>query len=287
VSGVGRLLVEPFAAPYLQRAMVMIALLAVLGGVVGVHVVLRRLAFITDALQHTIFPGVAVAYAAGGSLLLGGLVAAVVSVVLLTVLTRHPRVDPDAALALLVSSFFALGVVVVSRGRSFQSDLTALLFGRILDVDRQELVDTAVLVVATVAVLVALHKELLLRAFDPDTSAGLGYRGALLDGVVHVAVALTVVAAVRALGSVLLLAFVVTPAASARLVCRTPAAMMVVAAVLVIGCGWAALAFSYQASLAWGWRLAPGAAVVTTLSLAFVVLAGVRGLLVRTGRISA
>jgi manganese/iron transport system permease protein len=287
VSSAGRLLFEPFAAPYLQRALGMIALLAVLGGVVGVHVVLRRLAFVTDALQHTIFPGIAVAYALGGSLLLGGLVAALVSVVLLTVLARHPRVDTDAALALLVSGFFALGVVVVSRGHSFQSDLTALLFGRILDVDRAELVDTALVAAVTVTVLVVLHKELLLRAFDPEASDALGYPGALLDGVVHVAVALTVVAAVRALGSVLLLAFVVTPAAAARLVCRSPAGMMAVAAGLVALCGWLALALSYQASLAWGWRLAPGAAVVAALSLAFIVLAAPRALLGHTGRLPA
>jgi manganese/iron transport system permease protein len=239
-------------------------------------VVLRRLAFITEALQHTVFPGVAVAYALGASLLAGALVAAVVSVALLTLLARHPRVDHDAALAVLVSSFFAVGVVAVSRGRSFQSDLTALLFGRILNVDSGELLDTAVVTTICLLALGVLHKELVLRAFDPVGSDAMGFRPLILDAVVNVAVALTVVAAIRALGSVLLLAFVVTPAAAARLVCRSPAAMMAVGAGLAVGCGWVALAFSYRASLDWGWRVAPGAAVVTTITLAFAFLAGGR-----------
>jgi manganese/iron transport system permease protein len=284
---VHHLLIEPFAAPYMSRALLMVVMLGVLGGVVGVHVVLRRLAFITEALQHTVFPGVAIAYAIGFSLLAGAVLAAVVSVVLLTLLARHPRVDHDAALALLVSSFFAVGVVAVSRGRSFQSDLTALLFGRILNVDRAELLDTAVVMALCLIALAALHKELVLRAFDPEGSEGMGFRPLVLDAVVNVSVALTVVAAIRALGAVLLLAFVVTPAAAARLVCRSPAAMMLMAAALAVACGWLALAFSYRASLDWGWRVAPGAAVVSAITLAFVVVAAGRAAVGRVRSIRA
>ncbi len=274
----GRLLVDPFGVPFMQRALLEVLLLAVLGGVVGTHVMLRRLAFTTEAFQHTVFPGVAIAFAAGQSLLLGALVAAAVSVVLLTLLTRRPRIDPDAALALLIATFFAVGVVVVSRSRSFQGDLTALLFGRILTVDARQLAHTAVIVAVCVVVLFLLHKELVLRAFDPMGTAAAGYPVWLLDLALNVAVALSVVAAVRAVGSVLLVAFLVTPAAAARLCCRRVGSMMAVAFLVAAVCGWLGLAASYEASVNHGVRLASGATVVLAITAGFLVVAAGAGI---------
>ncbi len=280
----GHLLIDPFGVPFMQRALLEVVLLAVLGGVVGTHVLLRRLAFTTEAFQHTVFPGVAIAFAAGQSLLLGALVAAAVSVVLLTILTRRPRIDPDAALAVLIATFFATGVLAVSRSRSFQGDLTALLFGRILTVDASQLVHTAVIVIVCVALIMAVHKELVLRAFDPLGAAAAGYPTWFLDLVLNVAVALSVVAAVRAVGTVLLVAFLVTPAAAARLCCRRVGSMMAAATGLVVVCGWLGLAASYEASVTHGVRLASGATVVLAITAGFLVVAavtGVRAALVR------
>jgi manganese/iron transport system permease protein len=275
VAGIRRILVDPFSVPFMARALVEVVLLGILGGVLGVHLLLRRKAFVTEALQHTVFPGVAIAFVAGWPLLGGAIGAAVASVLLLQILTRNNRVDADAALALLIATFFALGVVVVSRSDSFQSSLTALLFGRVLAVDARQLEETAVLVVAGVAVLVALHKELVLHAFDPATGAALGYPVRRLDLVVDLVVALAVVAAVRAVGTVLLVAFLVTPAAAARLCCRRVPAMMVVAAALTALCGWIGLAVSYEASVEHGLRLASGALVVLAITAAFLVVAAV------------
>lgn len=283
MAGLRRLLVDPFTVPFMARALVVVVLLGILGGVLGVHLLLRRRAFVTEALQHTVFPGVAVAFVAGQSLLVGALVAAVVSVVLLEVLTRDERVDTDSALALLIATFFALGVVVVSRSDSFQSSLTALLFGRILAVDARQVAETAVLALAGVGVLVALHKELLLRAFDPAAGAALGYPARRLDLVLDMVVALAVVAAVRAVGTVLVVAFLVTPAAAARLWCRRVPAMMVAAAALTALCGWLGLAASYEASVHHDLRLAPGALVVATITAGFLMVAAVVAVRARLG----
>lgn len=273
MAGLRRILVDPFSVPFMARALVEVVLLGILGGVLGVHLLLRRRAFVTEALQHTVFPGVAIAFVAGQSLLAGALVAAVASVLLLQVLTRNDRVDADAALALLIATFFALGVVVVSRSDSFQSSLTALLFGRVLAVDARQVVETAVLVVVGLAVLLAVHKELMLRAFDPAVTGAMGYPVRRLDLVLDLVVALAVVAAVRAVGTVLLVAFLVTPAAAARLCCRRVPPMMVVAAVLTAVCGWLGLAASYEASVNHDLRLASGALVVLTITAGFLVVA--------------
>ncbi|MDQ2827421.1 MAG: metal ABC transporter permease [Actinomycetota bacterium] len=279
-----RVLFDPFGAPFMARALVEVVLLGVLGGVLGVHLLLRRKAFVTEALQHTVFPGVAIAFVTGRSLLVGALAAAVASVMLLHLLTRNERVDTDSALALLIATFFALGVVIVSRSDSFQSSLTALLFGRVLSVDARQVTETAVLVLLGLGVLVALHKELVFRAFDPAASAALGYPAARLDLLLDIVVAVAVVAAVRAVGTVLLVAFLVTPAAAGRLWCRRVPSMMVFGASLTAVCGWLGLAASYEGSVHHDLRLASGALVVVAITAGFLVVTLAGGIRTRLGR---
>jgi manganese/iron transport system permease protein len=275
---VWRFFSEPFAVGYMRRALLEVVMLGALGGVVGVYVLLRRLAFLTEVVQHTVFPGIAIAFAFGQSLLLGALVAGTTSVVLVTIGSRHRRIDPDALMAVLVATFFALGVVVVSRRRGFQSDLTALLFGRILSVNERELIDTAVVAAICAVVLVLLHKEFVLRAFDPEATRAMGYALTRLDLVLNLVITLAVVVSVRAVGTVLVVAFVVTPAAAARLVSRRIGTMLVVAAAFAAIGGWFGLAISYEGSVHHGWRLASGATVVMVFTTGFVVIAGARAL---------
>lgn len=269
------LLIDPFAAPYLQRALVEAVLLGVLAGIVGVHVVLRRLAFAADAFTHTVFPGLAIAFALGASLFAGALVAGVASAVSLTVLERNRRIGSDAAVAVVLTSFFAVGVIVVSRTDRYTADLTGLLFGRILTVDAAQITRTAAVLAAVALVLAALHKELVLRAFDPDAAEALGYRLGALDLVVNLAIVAVVVAAAQAVGTLLTVALLITPAATARLVCRSVGSMYLVAAAVGALAGWLGLAASYEASLHHGLRLASGATVVLALTAIFLVaLAG-------------
>ena len=256
----------------MARALLEVLLLGVVGGIVGVHVLLRRLAFLSEALQHTVFPGIVVAFLTGQSLLLGALVAALVTVGLLVLLARRPRVDADAALAVLIAGAFALGVVLVSHRAGFQHDLTALLFGRILAVDTRQIVETALVTAACVAVIAALHKELVLLAFDRPGAAALGYRTGWLDFTLNLVVALVVVAAVRALGTILVVAFLITPAATARLLCRSVASMMAVAVAFALVAGWVGLAVSYEASVHHGVRLASGATVVVAMTTGFALV---------------
>jgi len=268
-----RLLVDPFRDAYMQRALIEILVLSALAGVVSVYVLLRRLAFVGDALTHTIFPGIAVAFVAGQSLFLGALAAGLASAVLLTLATRIPHIDHDAALGVLVGAFFSLGVVIVSTGSSYTADLTALLFGRILTVDVAEILETTAVAVGVLAVLALIHKELVLRAFDADAAEAMGYRVVLLDLVVNGLVALVVVAGVRAVGTVLVIALLVVPGAIARLV-TDRIGPMIASSVAVAGlCGYLGLAASYEASLRHGVRLGSGATIVVALTLAFVLAA--------------
>jgi manganese/iron transport system permease protein len=281
------LLIEPLRAPFMRRAVLEVMLLGVLGGVVGVHVMLRRLSFLTEVVQHTVFPGIAIAFAFGQSLLLGALVTGIGSVLLLGVLARRRRIDADAAMAVLFAVFLAVGVVVVSRRRGFQADLTVLLFGRILSVDTRQLVETLVIAAACVIAIAIVHKELVLRAFDPAGAEAMGYPLTRLDLVLDVVIALAVVAGIRAMGTVLAVALIVTPAATARLVCRRIGPSMIVAALIGAIGGWVGLTIAWNASVEHDVRLAPGATVVVVLTAVFVVVAVVTGIGRRARRAGA
>lgn len=281
-----RLLVEPFELPFMARALVEALLLGVLGGVVSVFVVLRRLAFLADALTHTVFPGVVIGFLVAGTdgLVWGALAFAVLSAVLLTALAANPRVTEDAALAVLLTGFFSVGVVLVSRRSSYTADLTAFLFGRILTVDRSEIAVTAVLAAVVLGTLALLGKELLLRAFDPVGAAALGYRVPLLDLVLNLLVALVVVAAVRAVGTVLVIALLVVPAAAARQLSHRVGVVVVLAAAIGAAGGWLGLAASYEASIGYGVRLAAGGTVVLALVALYLLAFAVRVTRDRFGR---
>lgn len=277
------LLVDPFTAPYMQRALGVAVLLGVLAGLVGVQVALRRLAFLADTFTHTVFPGMAVAFALGASIALGALVAGLASALVFTVLDRSRRVTPDAALAVVLTSFFAVGVLVVSRTERYTADLTGLLFGRILTVDRSHLVEVAVVLVVVAGVLAAAHKELVLRAFDPQAARAAGYRIGALDLAVNVLIVLVVVAAARAVGTLLTVALLITPAAAARAVARSVGAMYAVAAAVGAAGGWLGLAVSYRASMDHDLRLAPGASIVLATTALFVAVLAGRELARRSG----
>lgn len=174
-------------------------------------------------MTHTVFPGVVIGYLAGGvgGVFPGALVAGAVTAVLLTLATRSRRVSDDTALAVLLAAMFAVGVVLVSRRTSYTADLTALLFGRLLTVSTVQIGQTAAVTGLVLAVLAAFAKELQLRAFDPEGTAALGYRVAVLDLILNTTIALVVVAAAQSVGTVLVIALLVVPAA-ARPAARRP-----------------------------------------------------------------
>jgi manganese/iron transport system permease protein len=262
-----QIFVEPFTFPFMARALAELLVLGALAGTVGVLILLRRLAFMTDALTHTVFPGVVVGYllTGEGGIFWGALAAGMLTAVLLTLLTRHRSVTEDTALAVLLTTFFAIGVVLVSRESGYTTDLTAFLFGRILTVTGPQLTQTFVVTALVIAALVLLRRPLMSRTFDPRGAEAAGYRIGLLDLATNAIVALVVVASVRAVGTVLVIALLIVPAAAARAVSDRLAVIVPVAAALGALGGWAGLAISYDASLHHGLRLASGGTVVLVL----------------------
>jgi manganese/iron transport system permease protein len=276
-----------FAAPYMQRALVAVVVVGVLAGVTGVYVVLRRMAFVADAMSHTVFPGVAIAFAMQRSLFLGAFVAGIVTALALTGLGTARRVGDEASLAILLTTMFAVGVVVVSRQHGFTSDLGAFLFGQVLSVSGGDLVLMAAVSVVSVAVLAAVHKELVLRAFDPDGAEAMGYRVVRLDLLLNLLVAGVMVTALRTVGTALAVALLITPAATARLVTRHVTTALAVSVGVAVVAGGVGLAVSWEASVRGGVRLSASATIVSVLTVVFAVTAVVTALARRPRPVAA
>jgi manganese/iron transport system permease protein len=259
------------APAFMQRALLAATVVGIVAGCVGIHVRLRRRAFVTDALTHTVFPGVILASVGDHSLFLGALAGALVSVGLLATLRARRLVGDDDLLAVVLTAFFAVGVVVASRRDSFAADIGAVLFGRILTVSSADVAQMALVGALALALVAALHKELVLRAFDPAGAEAQGYRLGALDLALDVAVALVVVTGFKAVGTLLVVALVVTPPAAAWLCTRSIGAATVVSVALAVAAGWSGLALSAVASRH-EVALPPGATIVVLVTLGFVVV---------------
>ncbi len=210
-------LTDAFSGAFAQRALLEAVMVGIVSGVIGVHVLLRRLPFFTLAMGHATFPGVVLAALAGVNLLLGSGVFGLAVVVSVALLGARRRIDDTSAIGVVLAGTFALGVLLLSAQSGFTKDLSAYLVGSIVTVQPSDLVITAITGVVVLGALAALHKELVLGAFDPDGLAALGYPAVLLDVVMLLLIELVVVTSVPAVGTILSVALIAAPAATARL----------------------------------------------------------------------
>ena len=229
-----RWLTDPFAPAFMQRALLELALLSVVAGALGAFVVLRRLAFATHALGVGAFPGAVVAYGIGVSAFLGGLVSSLLLALGLALLGRRRDLDTAAATGLLLAGALALGSLLVSDVFAQDARVDTLLFGSLLGVTDADVWRSAAVVGGVAVVALALGRGWLLVAFDRESAPVFGFRPALLDLALTGVLAVTVVATVDAVGSLLVSALFVVPAATARLVARRVPALVAVASALAL-----------------------------------------------------
>ncbi len=225
-------LVEPLQYAFMQRALLAGVIVGVLCAVMGTYVVLRGMAFLGDALAHAILPGVAVAYLLQGNLLLGAIIAAVVIALSIGFFSREGRIKEDTAIGILFAAALSLGVALISSIQTYAVDLSHILFGNVLGVSPLDLQVTAALGALILVAVGLLYKPFLIISFDPVLAATLRLRADLLRYVLLVLLALTVVVSLQTVGVGLAAAMLVTPAATAYLLARRLAPMMLLSALL-------------------------------------------------------
>lgn len=260
---------EPLHYAFMQTGLLAAVLVGVTCATLGVYVVLRRLAFIGDALAHALLPGLVVAYLNGWSLFGGAVLAGVLTALGIGWVSRHQMLGEDTAIGILFTSMFALGILLSSMSRSFR-DLSHLLFGNILGVTPGDLALIAGVTVVVLGVLILFHKELALTSLDPLYAVSIGLRADLVHDGLLLLLALTVVVGIQATGVVLTNALLIIPAASAALLTDRLPGMMLLAAGIAVVSAVVGLYGSYY------WHVSSGAAIVLTCTACFGGSWGIR-----------
>jgi ABC-type Mn2+/Zn2+ transport system permease subunit len=259
-------LLEPLSFEFFQRALVASAVAGVVCAVIGSYVVLKGLAFIGDAVAHAAFPGVVVAYIVGGPYVIGGGIAAFATAITIGWVSRRAHLRADTAIGVVFAGAFALGIFLYSAIKGFVGDLFGFLVGNVLSIGTDDLVGLVVLGVIVLGVVAVLWKELLYATFDPLGAAASGLPVGALEYLFLGLIALTIVISLQAVGIILVVAMLVTPAATAQLL--TVRFSRLVALAVVIGVGSAVIGLY----LSYWFDVASGATIVLVQSAAFVVV---------------
>lgn len=273
-------LTEPWEFAFMQRAFLAAGLAAVVCAVVGTFVVLKGLAFMGDAVAHSSLTGMAVAFLFGGNVFWGALAWAVPASLVITLISRRANLRLDTAIGIIFAGGFALGIILISRAPGYTANLFSFLFGNVLGASWSEVALIGGIAGGILLVMLAFYKELLFTSYDTTVAAASGIPVRFVQYLLPLLVGVTTVAALKAVGIVLVLALLVTPAATgtllARRLSRIMASSVVVALVSTVtglylsfyldlpsgpsivmvatGLFGLALLFSPGKGLAWRWR---------------------------------
>jgi len=259
-------LLDPLGFGFFQRALVASVLAGITCAVVGSYVVLKGLAFIGDAVAHAAFPGVVVAFIVGAPYVLGGGIAAFLTAIGIGWVTRRARLRADTAIGVVFAGTFALGIFLYSTIRGFVGDLFGFLVGNVLAVTAEDLFALLILGGLVLAIVALLWKELLYSTFDPLGAAASGLPVSVLEYLFLGLVAVTIVVSLQAVGIILVVAMLVTPAATAQLLTVRFSRLISLAALIGAGTAVAGLYLSFWLNVA------SGATIVLVQSALFALV---------------
>lgn len=250
---------------FLPKALIIAVMSSVVCGVIGCYVVLRGMAFIGDAVAHSVFPGLAVAFVLQGNLVLGGGIAGVLTAVLVAVFSQNRRVKEDSIIGVFFVAAFALGIVVISRAPGYAGSLQQFLFGSITGIPDKDIYIASITGVILMLTVFMLHKEFVAVTLDREMARSTGVPVFALDLVLYVMVAVAVVISIQTIGNILVLSLLITPAAAARLLTDKLGLMMTLAP--LIG------AFSAVIGMyvSWSYNLPVGGMIVLVATAIFLL----------------
>jgi manganese/iron transport system permease protein len=258
-------LTEPMTYGFMQRGLVAALLVGVVCAVMGTFVVLKGLAFIGDAVSHAAFPGLVIAYIIGAPLYIGGAVAAVATALAIGLVTRRSRLRFDTSVGVLFAGTFAFGVMLFSTIKGYVTDLLGYLLGNVLGIGVGDLIQVAVLGAIVLVIVLLIRKELLFATFDPLGAAASGLPVAGLEYLLLALLGVTIVVSIQAVGIIMVVAMLVTPAATAQLLVIRFGRMM------AVGVALAAVSAVLGLYVSFYLNLASGASIVLVETLFFAI----------------
>ena len=261
---------EPFRYGFMLRALVVSVLVGIMCPLLGSYVVTRGLSFMGDALAHAVLPGMVAGYVVGMNPLIATVPAAAAVAFLIGYVSRRTGISEDASIGILFAGLFALGLALLTVAEGLPLNLEDLLLGQVLGVSTTDLVITGGLAALVLAVLYGFHKELVFTSFDPAGAMVAGLPTGRLDYLLLLLLALVIVIALQAVGVVLVMAMLVTPAATAHLLARRFVSVMALGAVLGVTAAAAGLYLSFYLDI-------PSGPAMTLVAVGiFIVVATLR-----------
>jgi manganese/iron transport system permease protein len=232
--------------------MIDVVMVAIVAGVVGTFIVLRGSGFLGDALAHSIFPGVVIAFLIGANLLVGALIAGLATATIMAALTANQRVRDNTAIGVIFTAAFALGVVILSRHEIEGANLEEILFGDPLGASWPDVFLTIGICVGVLGAVALLWRLFVMASFDPNGARAMGLPVLVLDLLLLVLTALTVVVAFKAVGDILVISLLITPAATARLFSERLLPMALLASAFGVAEGIAGVYVGYHTDVSAG-----------------------------------
>ena len=265
-------LLQPLQYEFMQRGMIAAVLVGIVCAVVGTYVVLRGMAFFGDALAHTILPGIALGYLITGGardvLFWWALGTAIIAALGIGAISKNAEIKEDTSIGVIFAGMFALGIALISTVKSYAVDLSHFLFGDVLSVSPKSLWLILIFGGLVLLIIFAFYKEFTTLSFDPVLAATLRLPVGLLNNLLLTLIAVTVAVSLQTVGVALMVAMLVTPAATASLLTQRLPTMMLLAAIFASLSGVIGLYLSFYLSIA------SGAAIVLTATVFFLVAFG-------------
>jgi len=253
----------PFAYEFFRNGMLAALLVGGLCGLIGVFIVLRGMSYIGHGLSHAAFGGAVLGYVLNVNFYVGAGIAGFLAAMLINQLTKGKQIKSDAAIGIVTTAFFALGIAIISRVRSFTQSFEAALFGNILGVSSMDLIIIASVFVITILAVVFLYRPLLFSTFDPETAGVFGVRTELIQVAFSILLAMAIIASMNIVGVTMIAATLVAPASTARILTDSFSRMLFLSTLLGLVIGAVGMYSSYQ------FDAASGATIVLTGALAF------------------
>lgn len=241
-------------------------MVGIICSVVGSYLMVQRLALLGDAISHSVLPGLAIAFWLGLNIFVGAFIAGVLSTVLIAWIHRRSPIKEDAAMGIVFSAFFALGITLITTiQKDNKIDLNHFLFGNILGVTPSDVRDTAIIAALVLLAVALLYKELLFYSFDPLGAQASGLPVGWLNSGLMVLIALTVVASMKVVGVILVLSLLITPGAAAYLLVPRLHQVMIAGSAIGVVSSISGMYLSYY------FNLPSGPAIVLVVSAFFVL----------------
>lgn len=249
---------------FLQKALLTSVIVGIICGVIGCFIILRGMALMGDAISHAVLPGVAISYMLGVNFLVGAVFTGVLTAIGIGFVSQNSRVKHDMAIGIMFTSMFAIGIILVTLMKS-STDLYHILFGNVLAVRSSDVWTTLIIGVVIVVLVFLFYKELLVSTFDPTMAQSYGLPNKFIHYGLMVLLTMVTVASLQTVGTILVVAMLITPAATAYLLTNRLWVMIYLAATIGAIASVTGLYFSFS------YNIASGATIVIMASILFIL----------------